>query len=218
MKKTAFILALAASAQAAEPLPSFVYPGTGPASSWSAKWIGAKPAVPEEAKKQNLWTAYRKEFDLNEKPEKAIARIAVDSKYWLWVNGVLTVREGALKRGPTPTDTFFDEVDLAPHLKQGKNTVAILVWYFGKQGFSHKSSGKSGLLFQMEAGAEKVLSDSSWRARVHPASIWNSSPNRTSATTRARNSLVGKCRASTRPLGRRPRNWARPTARRGGDW
>ena len=165
MKKIALLLALTANALASEPLPPFVYPGTVPASSWSAKWIGAKPAA--DTKKQNLWTAYRKEFDLNEKPEKAIARIAVDSKYWLWVNGALVVREGALKRGPTPTDTFFDEVDLAPHLKQGKNTVAILVWYFGKQGFSHKSSGRSGLLFQMEAGAEKVVSDASWRAKIH---------------------------------------------------
>jgi len=166
MKNPAFILALAlaASAQAAEPLPSFVYPGTVPASSWSAK-----PAVPEEAKKQNLWSAYRKEFQLAAKPQTAIARIAVDSKYWLWVNGALVVREGALKRGPTPRDTFFDEIDLAPHLKDGANAVAILVWYFGKEGFSHKSSGRSGLLFQMEAGAEKVVSDASWHARVHPA-------------------------------------------------
>jgi hypothetical protein len=171
MKNPAFILALAlaASAQAAEPLPSFVYPGTVPASSWSAKWIGAKPAVPEEAKKQNLWSAYRKEFQLAAKPQTAIARIAVDSKYWLWVNGALVVREGALKRGPTPRDTFFDEIDLAPHLKEGANTVAVLVWYFGKEGFSHNSSGRSGLLFQMEAGAEKVVSDASWRATVHPA-------------------------------------------------
>ena len=167
MKKIALLLALAANAMASEPLPPFIYPGTVPASSWSAKWIGAKPAA--DTKKQNLWSAYRKEFQLAAKPQTAIARIAVDSKYWLSVNGELAVREGALKRGPTPTDTFFDEVDLAPHLKQGKNTVAILVWYFGKQGFSHKSSGKSGLLFQMEAGTEKVVSDSSWRAVVHPA-------------------------------------------------
>lgn len=167
MKKIALILALVANAMAAESLPPFVYPGTVPASSWSAKWIGAKLGA--DTKKQNLWTAHRKEFDLSAKPAKAVARIAADSKYWLWVNGVLAVREGALKRGPTPTDTSFDEVDLAPHLKPGKNTVAILVWYFGKEGFSHKSSGKSGLLFQLEAGSEKVVSDSSWRAVVHPA-------------------------------------------------
>jgi hypothetical protein len=118
---------------------SFVHPDTVPASSWSAKWIGTGSVT--NAKQQNLWSCYRKEFSLADKPKSAITRIAVDSKYWLWVNGVMVVREGALKRGPTPTDTFFDEVDLAPYLKQGANTVAILAWYFGKEGFSHKSSG-----------------------------------------------------------------------------
>ncbi len=121
------------------------------------------------AKKQNLWSCYRKEFTLAGKPKTAIARIAVDSKYWLWVNGVMVVREGALKRGPTPTDTYFDEVDLAPYLKQGANTIAILAWYFGKEGFSHKSSGKGGLLFEMVAGKDKIVSDSSWRAISHPS-------------------------------------------------
>jgi hypothetical protein len=28
----------------------------------------------------------------------AMTKIAVDSKYWLWVNGQLVVREGGLKR------------------------------------------------------------------------------------------------------------------------
>jgi len=157
------------SVASAETIPTLIHPDTVPASSWSAKWIGAKPAPNEKAKQQNLWSACRKEFSLAQKPKTAVARIAVDSKYWLWVNGALVVREGALKRGPTPTDTFFDEVDLAPHLKEGKNTIAILVWYFGKHGFSHKSSGRSGLLFEMDAGAEKVISDASWRAVVHPA-------------------------------------------------
>jgi hypothetical protein len=158
------LLNLPADSQAA-----FVHPDTVPASSWSAKWIGAGSAPVAQVKQQNLWTCYRKEFTLAGKPKSAVARIAVDSKYWLWVNGVMVVREGALKRGPTPTDTFFDEVDLAPYLKQGANTVAILAWYFGKEGFSHKSSGKSGLLFELVAGHDKIISDSSWRAVVHPS-------------------------------------------------
>ncbi len=153
----------------AEPVPVFVHPDTVPASSWSAKWIGVGPTPGTQAKQQNLWSCYRKEFRLDRKPKTAIARIAVDSKYWLWVNGVLVVREGELKRGPTPTDTFFDEIDLAPHLKKGTNSVAILAWYFGKEGFSHKSSGKSGLLFELVAGNEKIMSDASWLTIVHPS-------------------------------------------------
>jgi alpha-L-rhamnosidase len=159
----------APNAVAAGPIPPFVHPDTVPASSWSAKWIGAMPAAAAPAKPHNLWSGYRKEFSLSGKPNSAVARIAVDSKYWLWVNGVPVVREGGLKRGPTPKDTFFDEIELAPHLRKGTNAVAILVWYFGKEGFSHKSSGHSGLLFELAAGKDKIVSDSSWRALLHPA-------------------------------------------------
>ncbi|MDQ3815096.1 MAG: glycoside hydrolase family 78, partial [Armatimonadota bacterium] len=82
----------------------------------------------------NTWCCFRRTFRLKEKMARAPTRIAVDSKYWLWVNGRLVVREGGLKRGPTPRDTYVDEVDLAAHLKEGENTVAVLVWYFGHSG------------------------------------------------------------------------------------
>ncbi len=113
----------------------------------------------------NAWTCYRKDFTLTERPTAAVARIAVDSKYWLWVNGRLAVYEGGLKRGPNPRDTYFDVVDLAPFLQGGSNTVAALVWYWGKDGFSHKSSGRSGFLFEMDG----LRSDASWKMLRHPA-------------------------------------------------
>ncbi len=132
---------------------------------WSAKWI----SVPHLETRANLWSCFRKELNLPAKPKSARARIAVDSKYWLWINGRLVVREGGLKRGPTPQDTYYDELELAPFLKSGSNTVAVLVWYFGKEGFSHKSSGRSGLLFELNSDQSRVISDQSWRACVHPA-------------------------------------------------
>ena len=106
---------------------------------------------------------------LEAKPRRAVARIAVDSKYWLWINGELVVFEGQLKRGPTPNDTYFDQVDLTGHLQKGQNTVAILVWYYGKDGFSHNSSGRSGLVFDANIDGRALPSDSSWKAVVHPA-------------------------------------------------
>jgi hypothetical protein len=150
---------------AAETAAPFVHLDTAPDKSWTASWIGvAAPAT------SNQWTAFRKTFTVGKAmPKKAVARVAADSKYWLWLNGELVVREGGLKRGPTPRDTYYDEVDLAPRLKPGTNTLAILVWHFGKPGFSHNDSGQSGLLFQLEAKGLKVLSDASWRARSHPA-------------------------------------------------
>lgn len=118
----------------------------------------------------NLWTCYRKQFSLAQKPTQAVARIAVDSKYWLWVNGKLAVFEGSLKRGPTPQDTYFDEVDLTPFLQAGNNTIAVLAWHWGKDGYSHKNSGKNGFLFELDADSHFSLgSDATWKTQIHPA-------------------------------------------------
>ena len=131
---------------------------------WGAIQTGAA------SNQTNQWTCYRKQFTLKEKPATAIARIAVDSKYWLWINGKLAVYEGGLKRGPNPNDTYFDRVDLAPFLKPGENTIAALAWFWGKDGFSHKNSGKHGFVFELDAGVDKKLvSDTTWKALRHPA-------------------------------------------------
>ena len=117
----------------------------------------------------NQWSCFRKVLHLEKAPKRAVARIAADSKYWLWINGELVVFEGQLKRGPTPDDTYFDRVNLAPYLRQGDNTIAVLLWYFGKHGFSHKSSGKAGLVFDAELNGARVLSDGRWKSMRHPA-------------------------------------------------
>lgn len=142
--------------------------GTPPGGTeWQAQWIGT--AASAEQAPANAWYCYRKTVTLPENPTRVEARIAVDSKYWLWVNGDPVIYEGQLKRGPTPEDTYFDRVDLSGHLHRGVNTIAVLVWYFGKEGFSHKSSGQPGLVFQMDADNKTVLSDHSWKVIRDPA-------------------------------------------------
>ncbi len=136
-----------------------------------APWQALKtPAKAGAASTQaNQWICYRKTVSLAEKPATALVRIAVDSKYWLWINGRMVVREGGLKRGPNPDDTYFDTVELAPYLVKGDNQIAVLAWYFGKHGFSHNSSGQAAFLFELEAGSTRVLSDRSWRMIRHPS-------------------------------------------------
>jgi len=138
---------------------------------WSASWIGANATKDSQPGNQvsNQWTCFRTEIDLEKAPTSAIARIAADSKYWLWINGELAVFEGQLKRGPTPSDTYFDRVDLTKFLRKGKNTIAILLWYFGKEGFSHKSSGQPGLVFDAKIDGKPLLSGTDWKALIHPA-------------------------------------------------
>ncbi len=117
----------------------------------------------------NSWSAFRKKVTLSSVPTSTRALIAADSKYWLWINGKQVVFEGALKRGPNTKDSYVDEVELSPYLAVGDNTIAVLVWYFGKDGFSHHSSGKGGLLFEARAGDTTIVSDESWKVRVHAA-------------------------------------------------
>ncbi|MEZ6193883.1 MAG: hypothetical protein R3C45_21780 [Phycisphaerales bacterium] len=137
------------------------------AQTWAANWIGLTGAP--AGVQPNLWLCFRKTLRLENVPGRVQVRIAAESKYWLWVNGRLLVFEGGLKRGPAPDATWFDELDLADALRPGDNTFALLVWYFGKDGFSHNNSGKPGLLFEERFDRRVVLGDSGWRVIRHPA-------------------------------------------------
>lgn len=117
----------------------------------------------------NTWLAFRKKVDLKNLSAKIPATIAVDSKYWLWVNGKPVICEGGLKRTPNPNDTYADTLNLRPYLKNGENTFALLVWYWGKEGHGHNGSGHGGLFFEADAGKQKIVSDGSWRVLQHPA-------------------------------------------------
>lgn len=50
---------------------------------WNGEWITAK----ENQSESNTWMCFRKDFELEDSVRTAIAKIAVDSKYWLWING-----------------------------------------------------------------------------------------------------------------------------------
>ena len=122
-----------------------------------ANWITADDSTCNE---RNVWIEFSKDFELKKKVKKAEAKIAADSKYWLWINGEMAVFEGGLKRGPNRNDSYYDIIDLAPYLKKGKNDIRLLLWYFGKSGFSHNSSGKSGIIF--DAPEIGLTSDRTW--------------------------------------------------------
>lgn len=121
-----------------------------------------------EKVQNGMWVCFRKTFELAEAPSENTLRISADSKYQLYVNGEIVVREGQLKRGPNPHDSYIDSLGIK-NLRKGKNTVAVLVWYFGKGGYSHRSSSHAGLYFDLSGKAFRVSSDSSWKSRLHPA-------------------------------------------------
>lgn len=130
-----------------------------------SRWIGSESTQSTP----NTWLCFTKIVQLSDIPGKAIACIAADSKYWLWINGEMVVFEGGLKRGPAPNATYYDQVDIAPYLKSGENKIAVLVWHFGKNGFSHVNSGTAGLLFSVRESDLIIVSDRSWNCNIHKA-------------------------------------------------
>ena len=134
-------------------------------SGWKGKWISPE----NNQSKVNTWIAYRKDVTMAAKPSSLTARIATDTKYWLWINDRMVVFEGGLKRGPERHATYYDEVEIAPYLTEGKNTIAVLVWHFGKNGFNHVNSGTAALLFDAVNADIEIVSDGSWRGIVYGA-------------------------------------------------
>lgn len=135
-------------------------------NSSRAKWITASASDSTDA--PNTWMSFEKTVALEKVPSHAIARIGADSKYWLKINGQEVVFEGGLKRGPEPGAGYYDEIDVVEYLHVGENTIDVLLWFFGKDGFSHVSSGKAGLIFSLENNGLDVVSDSNWLCCVRP--------------------------------------------------
>lgn len=137
-------------------------------SDWTAEWIWTRASV------EDSWVVLRKTFDLAADTD-ATAYIASVDKYVLFVNGEPVQLDGCLKRGPSPLDTYYDELNLS--LKAGRNVIAALVAFNGRSGDGSivptalNSEGdeytQAGFLFEMDAAGTKIASDASWKATRH---------------------------------------------------
>lgn len=138
------------------------------AQSWSAHWIWTSDQGPN-----NTWLSFRKKITFSARPSKALTRIAAENKYWLYVNDSLVVKDGGLDIRPDLNNTYYDEIDLAPYLKSGENTIAALVWYKGgADGYSQRTVDNGGFLFQAGikgASPASIVSDSTWKVKLNPA-------------------------------------------------
>eukprot|EP00937_MAST-01D_sp_MAST-1D-sp2_P003606 g3606.t1 len=106
--------------------------------------------------------------------------VAVDTKYWLYVNGDMIVFEGGLKRGPRRGAGYYDTVDVssAPW-RAGANSVAILALFLGRRTVppaqewwnnEHADSGRHALLLagNICGGDAALATSAAWRAVPHP--------------------------------------------------
>ena len=119
----------------------------------------------------NTWMRFRKKIYIEDEKDlkQVIAQVVADSKYWLYINGELVIREGSVKRGETPYSIYYDQIDISEYLHVGENTIAALVWYWGDTNLSHDSSEQGAFAFQTRIGEEYIVSDSSWKVSKDPA-------------------------------------------------
>ena len=106
-------------------------------NQWRAKWIwnGRSKITMRTSTRTALAdprdriVLFRRELKLSVVPSTVPARMWVDGRYVLSVNGV------EIARGPVrsePRSARYDVVDLAPHLVVGDNVIAIVARHFGE--------------------------------------------------------------------------------------
>lgn len=125
--------------------------------NWNAKWIWV-PKRP--ATELNIYSRFRKTFDLANVPGEALAHISADSRYMLYVNGTFVCRGIPMC---DPLYMYYDTIDVAPYLTRGNNTVAVLVHHYGTGTSTYQHSGRAGFLFKAKIGDELITSDESWK-------------------------------------------------------
>ena len=151
-----------------ETIPGYTVISTEEKTDWKAKWIWDDENLTEK----NMWMCFNKKLTLERKPEKLIAHISADSKYWLYINGETVVFEGSVKRGPAKDSGYYDSIDIAPFLKEGVNSICALVWFWDSEtSYSYSSSGQGGFLFEAIGEDIYVISDKSWKVKRNTAFV-----------------------------------------------
>lgn len=105
----------------------------------NAKWIWRDRGVPfpvssfvgsiDPKLDANLFVQFRRVISLEAVPLTAPIRISADGRYMLYVN------DDYIGRGPARCDPlyqYYDEHDIAPHLRGGDNVIAVLAHSYGR--------------------------------------------------------------------------------------
>ncbi|MCE7798877.1 alpha-L-rhamnosidase N-terminal domain-containing protein [Sphingobium sufflavum] len=126
-------------------------------AAWKAKWISDGTLSDPDGTVLH----FRRDFTLATAPQKLRVRVSADNRYRLFVNG------HEVSNGPARGDLMhwhYEEVDLAPYLKLGRNSLAALVWNFGENRPAAQVSLRTGFLLQSEDAADAVVdTDSDWK-------------------------------------------------------
>jgi alpha-L-rhamnosidase len=97
---------------------------------------------------------FRRTFDLPSPPEHFVVHVSGDNRYRLYLNG------RQVSSGPQRSDLMhwrYETVDLAPHLRAGRNVLAALVWNWGSERPVAQFSRRTAFLLQGDSAREAVV-------------------------------------------------------------
>lgn len=154
-------------------------------ATWRGRWIWFEPPriVAETTTRPVLADPvprvglFRRKVKLDSVPRTAPARIWADGRYALQVNGV-EVATGPVRSDPRRP--HYDVVDLAPHLREGRNLIAARVEHFGRATSwwipapPTYTLGGGSWAFEALIDDEWIVSDRKWRCR--PGDAWRPVP------------------------------------------
>ena len=133
------------------------------AGRWAASWI-RHPGAPGRDMGVYL---FRNSFDLPAVPGRFVVHASADQRYELFVNGA------RVATGPARGDLDhwrFETVDIAPHLRAGRNLIAAIVWNFGAEAPMAQISNETAFILQGDGDAEAVVNTGkTWKSAVNPA-------------------------------------------------
>lgn len=155
-----------------------ITPEDFPEIAWHGHWIWlgeaeigmGSPAGWDRAPRPPQHGLFRRRFHLDTVPARVPARITADSRYMLFVNGQ------RIGYGPVRGHfrrLSYDMYDLAPHLRPGPNTIAVLVKYHGRAtsdwmpAVANARLGKTGVMvFEADLGEAWLVSDERWVSAI----------------------------------------------------
>jgi alpha-L-rhamnosidase len=130
---------------------------------WDAQWIVAQGTEPFNFGVYH----FRKTLDVPQRPERFVVHVSADNRYQLYVNGTRVVW------GPARGDLNhwrYETIDLAPHLRAGRNVLAAVVWNYGELAPEAQVTWRTGFILQGDTKAEQAAStNNTWKAVRSPA-------------------------------------------------
>lgn len=143
---------------------------------WHAAWV-THPTAPL---REPLVLRFRRLLTLAAVPASYIVRVSADNRFILYVNG------RRVGDGPARGDLDhwrYEQFDLAPDLRPGKNLITATVWNWGIFAPIAQMSDRTAFLLESEAtGTDGISTPDGWQVETEPC---HSALDRASVTQRS---------------------------------